>query len=77
MRCICYPENGYASVMMANHSFFYVPVMVVGEDYPEGTAEDKGLAGALKYMRSFWGERSPPALATGVVSMCLTRSLCA
>lgn len=53
-------ENGYANVLKATHSFFYVPIMVVGEDYPEGTAEDKGLAGALKYMRSFWGESSAP-----------------
>lgn len=53
-------ENGYADVLKATHSFFYLPIMVVGEDYPEGTAEDKGLAGALKYMRSFWGESSAP-----------------
>lgn len=53
-------ENGYANVMKASHSFFYLPIMVVGEDYPEGTAKDKGLAGALKYMRSFWGESSAP-----------------
>lgn len=53
-------ENGYANVLKATHSFFYLPIMVVGEDYPEGTAEDKGLAGALKYMRSFWGESSAP-----------------
>ena len=53
-------ENGYADVLKATHSFFYLPIIVVGEDYPEGTAEDKGLAGALKYMRSFWGESSAP-----------------
>lgn len=53
-------ENGYANVLKATHSFFYVPIMVVGEDYPEGTAADKGLAGAVKYMRSFWGESSAP-----------------
>jgi hypothetical protein len=53
-------ENGYANVLKATHSFFYLPIMVVDEDYPEGTAEDKGLAGALKYMRSFWGESSAP-----------------
>ncbi|APW46544.1 hypothetical protein [Rhodoferax antarcticus] len=53
-------ENGYANVMKASHSFFYLPIMVVGEDYPVGTAEDKGLVGALKYMRSFWGESSAP-----------------
>lgn len=53
-------ENGYANVLKATHSFFYLPIMVVGEDYLEGTAEDKGLTGALKYMRSFWGESSAP-----------------
>ena len=53
-------DNGYANELEATHSFFYVPIMVVGKDYPEGTPEDKGLVGALKYMRSFWGESSAP-----------------
>ena len=53
-------ESGYANMLKATHSFFYLPIMVLGEDYPEGTAADKGLAGAVKYMRSFWGESSAP-----------------
>lgn len=53
-------ENGYANVIPASHSFYYLPMLSLSEDYPEGTAEDKGLAGALKYMRSYWGESSAP-----------------
>lgn len=53
-------ESSYASVMPASHSFFYLPIVSLSEDYPEGADDDKGLAGALKYMRSFWGESSAP-----------------
>lgn len=59
-------ENGYANLMPASYSFFYVPIMVVGEDYPEGADGDKGLAGALNYMRSFWGKSSAPGAGNWV-----------
>ena len=59
-------ENGYASVMPASHSFFYLPIVSLSEDYPEGDDDDKGLAGALKYMRSFWGESSAPGAGNWV-----------
>ena len=53
-------ESSYASVMPASHSFFYLPIVPLSEDYPEGDDDDKGLAGALKYMRTFWGKSSAP-----------------
>ena len=58
-------ENGYANVLKATHSFFYLPIMVVGEDYPESSAPGAGnwcgqhvldpLAVRLSLAHRLWG----------------------
>ncbi len=59
-------ENGYANVMPANHSFYYLPIVSLSENYPQGDDDDKGLAGALKHMRTFWGKSSAPGAGNWV-----------
>ena len=53
-------ESDYAKPMPPEHSFYIPPHVSFWEDQPQGKDGDKGLAGALKYMRSFWGESSRP-----------------
>lgn len=56
-------ENGYAKLLTPEHSFFYLPIVAVDGAYPAGEAADKGLAGAIKHMREYWG--LSPAPGTG------------
>jgi len=53
-------EADFARPLPAGHSFFYLPIIAIDEPYPTGEATDKGLAGAIKYMREYWGQSASP-----------------
>lgn len=53
-------EADYARPLPPDHSFFYLPIVSLGEPLPTGESADKGLAGAIKYMREYWGQSSAP-----------------
>lgn len=54
-------ENDYARPMPADQSFFVVAEpLSFWETSPPDADSDKGLAGAIKFMRKFWGESRAP-----------------
>lgn len=53
-------ESDYARPLPADHSFFYVPGFDPCTPDATGQTNDRGLVGAIKYMRQFWGESRVP-----------------
>lgn len=53
-------ESDYAKPLPFDHSFFYLPLITLDEPHPGGGATDKGVMGAVKYMREYWGHSSAP-----------------
>lgn len=68
-------ENGYAQPLPASHSFYSVPLVSFWEAQPQGDDTDKGVVGAVKHMRAYWGE-SPAPGATKYMGMGVLDPLC-
>ncbi len=64
-------ENGYAQPLPAGYSF----AASFWEEQPQGNNTDKGVVGAVKYMRAYWGE-SPAPGATKYMGMEVLDPLC-
>lgn len=55
-------EADYARLLQADYSFSWEPdPLSFGDSAPPVADTDKGLAGAIKYMRQYWGESPAPA----------------
>lgn len=59
-------ESDFAKVLPSEHSFFYSPIWCLGDPYPTGDVTDKGVLGAVKYMREYWGQSLAPGAGSCV-----------
>lgn len=53
-------ESGYAKPLPASHTFYSEPLVSFWDAQPQGDDTDKGVVGAVKYMRDYWGESPAP-----------------